>query len=62
VALERSGSWIAIFNLTTLRSQKCERTQLVVTQVEAHEMLQAIKQSGNKLGTALGNLRRQLAD
>lgn len=62
VALERSGSWIAIFNLTTLRSQKCDRTQLVVTQVEANGILQEIKQSGNKLGTALGNLRRQLAD
>ncbi len=62
VALERSGSWIAIFNLTTLRSQKCERTQLVVTQSEAKAMLEAIKLSGNKLGTALGNLRKQFAD
>jgi signal-transduction protein with cAMP-binding, CBS, and nucleotidyltransferase domain len=61
VALERSGTWIAIFNLTNLRSQKCDRTQLLVTQMEANEMLQEIKQSGNKLGTTLGNLRRQFA-
>lgn len=60
VALERSGSWIAIFNLANLRTQRCDRTQLVVTQAEASEMLQEIKQSGNKLGTALGNLRKQL--
>ena len=62
VALERSRGWIAIFNLTTLRSQKCDRTQLVLTQVEANGMLQEMKQNGNKLGTALGNLHRQLAD
>lgn len=60
VALERSGSWIAIFNLTTLRAQRCERTQLVVTQAEANGMLQEIKQCGSRLGTALGNLRKQL--
>jgi hypothetical protein len=61
VVLERSGSWIAIFNLTTLRNQKCDRTQLVVTQVDANRMLQDIKQSGAKLGTALGNLRKQFS-
>lgn len=61
VALERSGNWIAIFYLTTLRSQKCERTQLVVTQAEANAMLEEIKLSGNKLGTALGNLRNHFA-
>lgn len=60
VALERSGNWIAIFNLTTLRSLKCDRTQLVVTQVEANAILEELKLNGNKLRIALGNLRSQL--
>lgn len=62
VALERSGNWIVIFNLTTLRSQKCERTQLVVTQSEAKALLEEIRFSGNKLGAVLGNLRKKFAD
>lgn len=60
VTLERSGSWIVIFDLTTIRAQKCDRTRLAVTQAEAIETLQEIKRSGSKLKTELGNLRKLL--
>lgn len=61
LSLERSGNWIAIFNLTAIRARECTRSPHVVTQAEAAILLDKLKKKGQKLGSTLGNLRKQVS-
>lgn len=61
LSLERSGNWIAIFKLTAIRSRECTRSLHVVTQADATILLDNLKKKGRKLGSTLGNLRKQVS-
>ena len=61
LSLERSGNWTAIFNLTAIRARECIRSDHVMTQAKATILLDNLKQKGQKLGSTLGNLRKQVS-
>ena len=61
LSLERSGKWIAIFNLTAIKAKECTRSPHVVKQADATILLDNLKKTGQKLGSTLGNLRKQVS-
>ncbi len=60
VALDRQGQWIVLLRLLAFRGRAAERDTLSFEQREAEAMLATLRCDGQKLGTALGNLRAAL--
>ena len=61
VAVERSGRWMMVMRLLSIRAGKAERKTLVLDQNEAMARLDALKRDVQKLGSALGQLRKAVA-
>lgn len=61
IAVERSGKWILVFRLVSIRARQSDRTMLLIEEAEGLVMLADIRRKSQQLCSALGNLRRQLA-
>lgn len=58
VALDQRGGWLLVLRTLVFRSKQPQRTQLVVEENEAQEILTSLRTAGQRLGTELGQLRK----
>lgn len=60
--LDRRGDWTALFHIVELKSGGVDRRIYVVTQKTAVDVLASLKRSGQMLGSALGQIRREVSN
>lgn len=60
VSVERNGRWLLIVRSLSIRSRKAVYDEQIIEQTTAQARLAALKRDGQKLSTALGNLRKAI--
>lgn len=60
VTVDRNGDWTLIIRSLSIRSRLAERSVTVIDQADAYGRLEALKRTGQKLASTLGQLRRTI--
>ncbi|QCB53955.1 hypothetical protein E5675_05565 [Sphingopyxis sp. PAMC25046] len=58
ITVERSGQWVLVMRVLSIRSRQAERNALALEKDEADALLTALKRDGQRLTSALGQLRK----
>ena len=60
VTVERSGHWILVMRVLSIRSRQAERSTVVLERGEAETLLATLKRDGQRLASVFGQLRKVL--
>ena len=58
VTVDRNGQWVVVIRVLSIRARQAEREVIALDKGEAEARLATLKQDGQKLASALGQLRR----
>ena len=58
VTVERSGHWVLVMRILSIRARQAERSAVALEQGEAEALLVALKRDGQRLASVLGQLRK----
>jgi hypothetical protein len=62
IALERSGAWVALMKLIVFKDGSTTTTRQTIDEIEAEQRLEILIQDRQRLGSALGQVRREITD